>query len=83
MKLDEKMNSIKVKIADIREHYGNEETEIDLYLNDIEVGISLLGTSAKSIVSDKISNIKMLSAVQCLGIQLPIHCLDSLFENFT
>ncbi|MCP3940753.1 MAG: hypothetical protein GY710_04635, partial [Desulfobacteraceae bacterium] len=41
------------------------------------------GTSAKSIVSDKISNIKMLSAVQCLGIQLPIHCLDSLFENFT
>lgn len=83
MEIEEKLSMAKSKINHIRGLYGSDETALHLSINDAESILESIAEKAKVMVIAQMAGVRIISATQCLGLQLPIPDLGDLFQKFT
>lgn len=81
--IEGKLATSKSKINHIRGLYGSGETVLHSTINDAEEMLEAAAGKAKGMVEAQMSSARVISAAQCLGLQLPIPDLGDAFEKFT
>lgn len=83
LRIEEKLTTAKNKINHIRGLYGSPETALHSTIDDAEGMLENAAVKAKDMVMAQMSNARIISATQCLGLQLPIPDLGDVFDKFT
>jgi hypothetical protein len=81
--IENKLATAKGKINHIRGLYGSGETVLHSTIDEAEGMLDGAAEKAKGMVMAQMADVKILSAAQCLGLQLPIPDLGDVFEKFT
>jgi len=81
LEIEIKLATAKDKISQIRGLYSG-EAALQLAIDAIETQIENVAGKTQAMVIAQTAGIKMTSAAQCIGLQLPIPDLGGLFEKF-
>lgn len=80
--IETKLNAVQLRIQSIRGLYDNTNTVFQTNLNQAEVSLETAATKAKEMVETQMADVKIISAAQCLGLQLPIPDLGDVIGEY-
>lgn len=81
--IEGKLVTAKGQINHIRGLYGSGETALHSTIDEAEGMLDAAVEKATGMVTAQMSDVRIISAAQCLGLQLPIPDLGDVFDKFT
>ena len=83
LEIEEKQGALKAKINQIRSHYDVTQIGLHSSIDQVETLLDTSVARAGSLVKNQMSDVRMTTAAQCLGLQLPIPDIDGAMDQFT